>query len=138
MYHTLGQRKGLGIGGLKDSGEDPWYTVDKDLTTNRLIVAQGHNHPSLFSTGLIAQQLHWVDRNEVTEPFRCTVKTRYRQQDIPCSVVPLGPDRLEVRFDEPVAAVTPGSPRSFIRAKCASAAALLKNVYRTNRGQKLL
>ncbi|SQI40077.1 tRNA-specific 2-thiouridylase mnmA [Leminorella richardii] len=117
MYHTLGQRKGLGIGGLKDSGEDPWYTVDKDLTTNRLIVAQGHNHPSLFSTGLIAQQLHWVDRNEVTEPFRCTVKTRYRQQDIPCSVVPLGPDRLEVRFDEPVAAVTPGQSAVFYQGE---------------------
>lgn len=117
MYHTLGQRKGLGIGGLKDSGEDPWYTVDKDLTTNRLIVAQGHNHPSLFSTGLIAQQLHWVDRNEVTEPFRCTVKTRYRQQDIPCSVVPLGPDRLEVRFDEPVAAVTAGQSAVFYQGE---------------------
>lgn len=117
MYHTLGQRKGLGIGGLKDSGEDPWYTVDKDLTTNRLIVAQGHNHPSLFSTGLIAQQLHWVDRNEVTEPFRCTVKTRYRQQDIPCSVVPLGPDRLEVRFDEPVAAVAPGQSAVFYQGE---------------------
>ncbi|MCD1127337.1 tRNA 2-thiouridine(34) synthase MnmA [Jinshanibacter sp. LJY008] len=113
MYHTLGQRKGLGIGGLKDGGEDPWYVVDKDLINNRLIVAQGHDHPSLFSTGLIAQQLHWVDRNEVTATFRCTVKTRYRQQDIPCTLIPHGPDRIEVRFDEPVAAVTPGQSAVF-------------------------
>lgn len=113
MYHTLGQRKGLGIGGLKDGGEDPWYVVDKDLINNRLIVAQGHDHPSLFSNGLIAQQLHWVDRNEITETFRCTVKTRYRQQDIPCTVIPHAPDRIEVRFDEPVAAVTPGQSAVF-------------------------
>ncbi|WP_140921029.1 tRNA 2-thiouridine(34) synthase MnmA [Limnobaculum xujianqingii] len=117
MYHTLGQRKGLGIGGLKDGGEDPWYVVDKDLINNRLIVAQGHDHPSLFSTGLIAQQLHWVDRNEITETFRCTVKTRYRQQDIPCTVIPHGPDRIEVRFDEPVAAVTPGQSAVFYQGE---------------------
>ncbi|MFV0547240.1 MAG: tRNA 2-thiouridine(34) synthase MnmA [Limnobaculum xujianqingii] len=117
MYHTLGQRKGLGIGGLKDGGEDPWYVVDKDLINNRLIVAQGHDHPSLFSTGLIAQQLHWVDRNEITETFRCTVKTRYRQQDIPCTVIPHSPDRIEVRFDEPVAAVTPGQSAVFYQGE---------------------
>lgn len=117
MYHTLGQRKGLGIGGMKDGGEEPWYVVDKDLIANRLIVAQGHDHPSLFSTGLIAQQLHWVDRNEVTETFRCTVKTRYRQQDIPCTVIPLGPDRLEVCFDEPVGAVTPGQSAVFYQGE---------------------
>ncbi|GKX54916.1 tRNA-specific 2-thiouridylase MnmA [Leminorella grimontii] len=126
MYHTLGQRKGLGIGGMKDGGEDPWYVVDKDLTANRLIVAQGHDHPSLFSTGLIAQQLHWVDRNEVTETFRCTVKTRYRQQDIPCTVTPLGPDRLEVRFDEPVAAVTPGQSAVFYQGEVCLGGAIIE------------
>ncbi len=126
MYHTLGQRKGLGIGGMKDGGEDPWYVVDKDLTANRLIVAQGHDHPSLFSTGLIAQQLHWVDRNEVTETFRCTVKTRYRQQDIPCTVTPLGPDRLEVRFDDPVAAVTPGQSAVFYQGEVCLGGAIIE------------
>ncbi|WP_159564393.1 tRNA 2-thiouridine(34) synthase MnmA [Budvicia diplopodorum] len=117
MYHTLGQRKGLGIGGLKDGGEDPWYVVDKDLINNRLIVAQGHDHPSLFSTGLIAQQLHWVDRLTVNQPFCCTVKTRYRQQDVSCTVTPHGDDRIEVRFDEPVAAVTPGQSAVFYQGE---------------------
>ncbi len=113
MYHTLGQRKGLGIGGLKDSNDDPWYVVDKDVATNRLIVAQGAEHPRLMSVGLIAQQLDWVDRQPITAAFRCTVKTRYRQTDIPCEVIPLGEQRIEVRFDAPVAAVTPGQSAVF-------------------------
>ncbi|CQC52619.1 tRNA-specific 2-thiouridylase MnmA [Salmonella enterica subsp. enterica serovar Typhimurium str. DT104] len=82
MYHTLGQRKGLGIGGTKDGSEDPWYVVDKDVENNVLIVAQGHEHPRLMSVGLIAQQLHWVDREPFTGTLRCTVKTRYRQTAI--------------------------------------------------------
>ena len=113
MYHTLGQRKGLGIGGVKDGGEDPWYVVDKDVANNILYVAQGHEHPRLMSYGLIAQQLHWVDRQPLTAELRCTVKTRYRQADIPCTVTPLGDDRITVRFDEPVAAVTPGQSAVF-------------------------
>ncbi|MEN4929138.1 tRNA 2-thiouridine(34) synthase MnmA [Erwinia billingiae] len=113
MYHTLGQRKGLGIGGTKAGSEEPWYVVDKDVANNILVVAQGHEHPRLMSVGLVAQQLHWVDREILTAPLRCTVKTRYRQADIPCTVTPLGEDRIEVRFDEPVAAVTPGQSAVF-------------------------
>lgn len=117
MYHTLGQRKGLGIGGMKDSSEEPWYVVDKDVVNNMLVVAQGHDHPRLMSAGLIAQQLHWVDRMPRSEPFRCTVKTRYRQQDILCRVTPLDDQRIEVRFDEPVAAVTPGQSAVFYQGE---------------------
>jgi len=113
MYHTLGQRKGLGIGGRKESNDDPWYVVDKDVARNTLIVAQGGDHPRLMSVGLIAQQLHWVDRQPVTTALRCTVKTRYRQSDIPCEIIAHGDDRIEVRFDEPVAAVTPGQSAVF-------------------------
>lgn len=113
MYHTLGQRKGLGIGGTKDGTEEPWYVVDKDVENNILIVAQGHEHPRLMSVGLIAQQLHWVDREPFTGTMRCTVKTRYRQTDIPCTVKALDDDRIEVIFDEPVAAVTPGQSAVF-------------------------
>lgn len=74
MYHTLGQRKGLGIGGTKEGTEEPWYVVDKDVENNILVVAQGHEHPRLMSVGLIAQQLHWVDREPFTGTMRCTVK----------------------------------------------------------------
>ncbi len=113
MYHTLGQRKGLHIGGMKNSGDEPWYVVDKDLERNVLIAAQGHEHPLLFSTGLIADQLHWVNRQDLTEPTRCTVKTRYRQTDIPCTLTPLDGGKVKVMFDEPQIAVTPGQSAVF-------------------------
>ncbi|EEB44061.1 tRNA (5-methylaminomethyl-2-thiouridylate)-methyltransferase [Providencia alcalifaciens DSM 30120] len=113
MYHTLGQRKGLGIGGTKEGSEEPWYVVDKDVENNQLIVAQGHEHPRLMSVGLIAQQLDWVDRQPLTEPLRCVVKTRYRQADIPCTITPLSAEKIQVIFDYPVAAVTPGQSAVF-------------------------
>ncbi|PTB84806.1 tRNA 2-thiouridine(34) synthase MnmA, partial [Pseudidiomarina aestuarii] len=105
MYHTLGQRKGLHIGGVAAAGDEPWYVVDKDLERNVLIVAQGAQHPRLMSTGLIAGQLHWVNRTTPADSFTAVVKTRYRQQDIPCTVKRLDDGRVEVQFDAPVAAV---------------------------------
>ena len=113
MYHTLGQRKGLGIGGVKGAGEEAGYVVEKDLVNNELIVAQGHDHSALLSTGLIAQQLHWVDRQPIREPLRCTVKTRYRQTDVPCTIEPIDDESIKVIFDEPQIAVTPGQSAVF-------------------------
>ncbi|TAP36969.1 tRNA 2-thiouridine(34) synthase MnmA [Alteromonas sp. KUL42] len=113
MYHTLGQRKGLHIGGLAEYGDEPWYVVDKDVARNVLIVGQGADHPRLYSNGLIAKQLHWVDRKTLTQPMRAVVKTRYRQADIPCTITPTGDDTIEVHFDEPQKAVTPGQSAVF-------------------------
>ena len=113
MYHTLGQRKGLGIGGVKGASEEAWYVVEKDLVNNELIVAQGHDHSALLSIGLIAQQLHWVDRQPIREPLRCTVKTRYRQTDVPCIIEPIDDESIKVIFDEPQIAVTPGQSAVF-------------------------
>ena len=113
MYHTLGQRKGLGIGGVKGASEEAWYVVEKDLVNNELIVAQGHDHSALLSIGLIAQQLHWVDRQLIREPLRCTVKTRYRQTDVPCTIEPIDDESIKVIFDEPQIAVTPGQSAVF-------------------------
>ena len=113
MYHTLGQRKGLHIGGLAEYGDEPWYVVDKDVARNVLIVGQGADHPRLYSNGLIAKQLHWIDRKTLTQPMRAVVKTRYRQADIPCTITPIGDDTIEVRFDEPQKAVTPGQSAVF-------------------------
>jgi len=113
MYHTLGQRKGLQIGGLTNHGEAPWYVVDKDLKRNVLIVGQGSDHPRLFSNGLVASQLHWTDRIGPLQVTKLTVKTRYRQTDIPCTLYPAGPDQVRVIFDQPQSSVTPGQSAVF-------------------------
>jgi len=110
MYHTIGQRQGLGIGGLKKASGEPWYVVDKDLQHNRLIVAQGHNHPALFHRGLIAGQVHWINSppTSIVKIARCQAKIRYRQIDQNCRLTPLDENRLQVVFDRPQRAVTPG------------------------------
>ncbi len=113
MYHTLGQRKGLGIGGMKNSNDDPWYVVDKDLERNVLIVGQGGHHPRLMSTGMTVNQLHWVDRTGPVDGCHIAVKIRYRQQDVPCTLTYTDEHTLRVVFDEPVAAVTPGQSAVF-------------------------
>ncbi|SEV91753.1 tRNA 2-thiouridine(34) synthase MnmA [[Haemophilus] ducreyi] len=117
MYYTLGQRKGLGIGGVKGLSEDPFYVVEKDLVNNVLIVAQGHDNSALLSTGLIANQLHWVDRQTIGDTLRCTVKTRYRQTDIACLVEPIDAENIRVIFDEPQIAVTPGQSAVFYQGE---------------------
>ncbi|BAC59393.1 tRNA (5-methylaminomethyl-2-thiouridylate)-methyltransferase [Vibrio parahaemolyticus RIMD 2210633] len=117
MYHTLGQRKGLHIGGRKGGGgnEDPWFVGEKDLDRNVLIAVQGKDHPMLKSEGLLASQLHWVDREPIRDVMKCTVKTRYRQQDIPCTIIPIDDENIKVIFDEPQIAVTPGQSAVFYK-----------------------
>ncbi|MFS1563449.1 MAG: tRNA 2-thiouridine(34) synthase MnmA [Candidatus Arsenophonus phytopathogenicus] len=117
MYHTLGQRKGLGIGGVKEANDYPWYVVDKDIKNNQLIVAQGHAHPRLMSTGLIVQQIHWINPPALYQTNQCTVKTRYRQSNIPCTMKPLSDNKIAVQFDYPIAAVTPGQSAVFYQGE---------------------
>lgn len=117
MYHTLGQRKGLGIGGVKGASENAWYVVEKDLINNVLIVAQGQDNSALLSTGLIASQLDWVDRKPIRENLSCTVKTRYRQADITCEIQPIDDETIRVIFDEPQIAVTPGQSAVFYQGE---------------------
>ena len=114
MYYTLGQRGGIGIGGVKDRDEAPWFVLHKDLDNNRLIVGQGHDHPMLQSTELTAYKLDWVvdapAQLLTAQGYRCTAKTRYRQPDQACTVFALDEtgDTIKVVFDEPQRAVTPG------------------------------
>ena len=107
MYHTIGQRQGLGIGGLQGASDDPWYVLRKDLTRNVLVVGQGNNHPWLFSDALTCSSIYWVNELDVTEPLRLTAKVRYRQADQACTLEKT-PNGYLVRFDEPQRAVTPG------------------------------
>ncbi|WP_341706303.1 tRNA 2-thiouridine(34) synthase MnmA [Halopseudomonas sp.] len=107
MYHTIGQRQGLGIGGLQGASDEPWYVLRKDLSNNVLVVGQGNNHPWLFSDALTCSSIYWVNPIEIAEPLRLTAKVRYRQSDQACTLEKTENGYL-VRFDEPQRAVTPG------------------------------
>ena len=107
MYYTLGQRQGLGIGGLKTANDEPWFVVDKNLKTNQLIAGQGHNHPLLFNKYLEASQLHWVAGEAPADSFTCKAKIRYRQSEQMCHVN-INDGICTVCFNEPQRAITPG------------------------------
>ncbi|MBC7859376.1 MAG: tRNA 2-thiouridine(34) synthase MnmA [Burkholderiaceae bacterium] len=113
-FYTLGQRKGIGIGGVKsyqnaDGSSDAWYVARKDIVNNTLYVVQGHDHPWLLSQALTFGQASWT-AGAAPEPRRLSAKTRYRQADVACAVAPqAGVDGgYELRFDAAQWAVTPG------------------------------
>jgi tRNA-specific 2-thiouridylase len=111
MYHTVGQRQGLGIGGRKDAGGAPWYVAAKDLEENALIVVQGE-HPLLYSYELEATGVYWIGRIPDAllhaGQLSCHAKVRYRQPDQRCIVSSTGDGTLTVSFDQRQRAVAPG------------------------------
>lgn len=108
MYYTLGQRQGLGIGGLANYSEDPWYVAAKDLDRNVLIAVQGKHDQRLYSDTLATEAMDWVAGEPPVQQGRFTAKTRYRQSDCGCEMRALPDGGVEVTFDDPQWAVTPG------------------------------
>lgn len=108
MYYTIGQRKGIGIGGRDDSIEAAWYVIEKDLSSNTLIVGQGSEHPRLFYQTLRAEQMHWIAGHAPSLLFSCTAKIRYRQKDTACTITAVDDTCYQVTFAELQRAVTPG------------------------------
>ena len=120
-FYTLGQRKGLGIGGRRDGSGDAWFVARKDLAANTLYVVQGHDHPWLLAGALTATEASWIAGEPPQAPpggegLRLTAKTRYRQADGPCTFLPAlssarsseDPSGFRLRFDTPQWAATPG------------------------------
>lgn len=114
-FYTIGQRRGLEIGGRAGHPGTPWYVVGKDTGGNRLIVAQGHDHPLLMSAGLEANELRWVAGQPPSTPLRCSAKTRYRQASQGCVVEMIAADRARAVFDQPQRALAPGQSVVFYR-----------------------
>ena len=127
MYYTMGQRKGLGIGGGHGFKEAPWFVADKDLINNILIVAQGHDHPSLFHQELEADQIHWINEAPLNSLENISAKIRYRQNDQPCNITELSMNNCKVKFKEPQFAITPGQSIVFyIDNRCVGGAIIDK------------
>ncbi|MGX9221563.1 tRNA 2-thiouridine(34) synthase MnmA [Massilia varians] len=112
-FYTLGQRKGIGIGGLKsrknaDGTSEPWFVARKDVASNTLYIVQGHDHPWLLSPHLEAAQASWTAGEPPVSGKVLSAKTRYRQADVACTVHADGMDRFALDFEEAQWAVTPG------------------------------
>jgi len=107
-YYTIGQRKGIGIGGRKGGDGNAWYVADKDLAENTLIVVQGHDDPLLFKRRLSAVDASWVGASAPEEGSVHTAKSRYRQADTTCQLTRVDIDEFSLEFSEPHWAVTPG------------------------------
>jgi tRNA-specific 2-thiouridylase len=108
FFFTLGQREGLHIGGVRGRDPAPWYVVDKRVEDNVLVVDQGSDSPHLQSTMLWSETAHWIAGAPPAATFECTAQTRYRQHDEACTVRVLDDGTVEVHFDRPQRAVTPG------------------------------
>ena len=106
MYYTIGQRRGLGIGGRPDSTGERWFVVEKDLKNNVLFVSQGEGK-ELFSNGLISGKFNWITRKPDLDEFDCFAKFRYRQPDQKVRIKIDG-DHIIVKFYEPQRAITEG------------------------------
>lgn len=107
MYYTLGQRRGLNIGGKKGGNGERWFVVKKDLENNKLIVSQGEED-ELFSDGLYASEMNWIPEVPKEKNFSCFAKFRYRQPDQAVKVTVLDEKNIKIDFDEPQRAITPG------------------------------
>ncbi|HEX2582859.1 MAG TPA: tRNA 2-thiouridine(34) synthase MnmA [Chlamydiales bacterium] len=102
-FYTIGQRKGMGLGGEGDA----WFVVGKDRERNIVFVERGADHPALFCSRLLADGLTWI-KESPTLPFRCTAKIRYRQSDQECEILSIDKGVARIQFDEPQRAATPG------------------------------
>ena len=108
FFYTLGQRQGLGIGGVKNATNAPWYVVKKNIEKNELIVAQDHDHPLLHNKYLTALDINWISGKTPSLPFECKAKCRYRQSDQNCTIEKNENNRFFVSFDSTQRAITPG------------------------------
>ena len=107
-FYTLGQRKGIGIGGQRGGSGQPWFVARKDLERNALLVVQGHDHPWLLASRLRADSAHWTGGAPPPQGAVFGAKTRYRQTDARCRLAAVAGEAFELAFDEPQWAVTPG------------------------------
>lgn len=113
-YYTIGQRKGLKVGGVSGKAEAPWFVARKDTVRNALILVQGHDNPLLMSGGLDGNSVHWIGvRPPAARPFDCRLRLRHRQTLQDCTLLELRDDRCRVRLARPQRAITPGQAAVF-------------------------
>jgi len=106
--------------------------VGKDMEHNVLLVAQGHDHPLLFSEALLAGELHWVSGEAPPQPLHCKAKTRYRQPDQACTITAIHEGRVIVQFDSPQRAVTPGQSVVFYEGEVCLGGGIIEQTFKSS------
>ena len=128
MYYTIGQRKGLGIGGSNEFKNEAWFVCGKDLEKNELIVGQGHDSQYLISNNCICSDINWIcDRPAEGKSY--TAKFRYRQKDVPVTLKFIGDDKIQVFYPQGERAVTPGQAAVIYDGEVCLGGALIDEVY---------
>jgi tRNA-specific 2-thiouridylase len=133
MYYTIGQRKGLEIGGLKDYPNAPWFVIGKDIQRNVLLVGQGKNHPLLFANRVIVEDVHWIGKEKFEGLFECQAKFRYRQKDQTVIIRWLNDHDVEVISNHPIKAVTPGQAAVFYQDEVCLGGGVIKASYQNHK-----
>ncbi len=130
-YYTIGQRKGLGIGGATGFHEAPWFVAAKDLARNALIVVQGADHPLLMARELEGEPLHWIAGNPPgPAPYPCLARLRHRQPLQGCEILSYDESGCRVRFEHPQRAVTPGQALVLYRGEECLGGAVIRHACR--------
>jgi len=129
MYYTIGQRKGLQLGGFREYPNLPWFVIGKDLENNILLVGQGIDHPTLYSNQALIEEVNWIPKERFTGEMHCTAKFRYRQTDVGVTLKWISSSELDVRFAEPVRAVTPGQAAVFYQGEVCLGGGVINSAY---------
>ncbi|QLY39723.1 tRNA 2-thiouridine(34) synthase MnmA [Hujiaoplasma nucleasis] len=133
MYYTIGQRKGLEIGGHKDYPNAPWFVIGKDIERNVLLVGQGKNHPLLFANRVIVEDVHWISKDKFTGTLECQAKFRYRQADQTVIIKWINDRDVEVISNHPIKAVTPGQAAVFYQDEVCLGGGVIKASYQNQK-----
>ncbi len=133
MYYTIGQRKGLEIGGNKNYPNAPWFVIGKDIKRNVLIAGQGRNNPNLFANRIIVEDVNWISKTKFKDELECLAKFRYRQKDNTVIIKWIDKDVLEVIANHPIRAVTPGQAAVFYDGEICLGGGKIKASYQNNK-----
>lgn len=132
MYYTIGQRKGLGIGGSQKYDNKPWFVIGKNLDKNELIVGQGFHHPTLYSDSCLVEDVNFINIDKFEGTKTCTAKFRYRQADQNVTISYQG-DQLFVQFHNDIRAITPGQAAVFYDGDVCLGGGFIKEAYKDGR-----
>ena len=135
MYYTIGQRKGLGIGGSNKYGNEPWFVIGKDLEQNQLIIGQGFHNPTLYSDSCLVEDVNLINHDEFDNKYIYTAKFRYRQADTEVKIKHVG-ENLLITFLDNVRAVTPGQAAVIYQGERCLGGGFIKEVYKNKEKRK--